>query len=516
MYRILVTINLLLVAGTSAYMSVYGLMSMFVSHAVVVICMGLGMEIGKVLSVSYLYRNWQKLGGLSRFLYILIVSILVFITSIEIIGFLSQSHMNGSRRARITETALRSLKNEAQILKQHIAVIDNTLAGLPVSHVSRRIQERKKAGYEKKLARLLETAPTARYWTSTAHAGVPCSTCHTDPATADRKTFDHGQVMVKCQLCAQECIIPEGRRGICRARINVGGTLKSLVYGHPIAVHVDPIEKKPFYHFHPGRAAFSLATAGCPLSCKFCQNWQISQARPEDFKAGFYPPRAVVQAAEQRQAPIVAFTYNEPTVFTEYLTDIARAAQTAGLSSVLISCGFMNPAPLAEICSVVDAVKIDLKGFSQDFYRKVCGAELAPVLRSIKQVARSGVHLEIVNLVVPTLNDGPVMLTRLVEWIAAEVGPDVPVHFTRFHPDYQMLNLAPTPVATLEKAYAIARDKGLRYPYVGNVPGHPGNHTYCPSCGKAVVERSGFFVSAVHLEKGHCRFCGTAVAGVWQ
>jgi pyruvate formate lyase activating enzyme len=279
---------------------------------------------------------------------------------------------------------------------------------------------------------------------------------------------------------------------------------------------VDPIEKKPLYHFLPGSAAFSLATAGCPLHCKFCQNWEISQVRPEDYPVEYTPPETIVAATERNKAPVIAFTYNEPTVFTEYLTDVARIAQDHQISCVLISCGFMNEAPLAEMCSVLDAIKIDLKGFSEDFYREVSGAELAPVLRSIKQVARSGLHLEIVNLVVPTLNDSETMLTELAKWVVGELGPDVPVHFTRFHPDYQMLNLPPTPTATLEKAYDIAKTAGMHYPFVGNVPGHPGNNTYCPNCGKTMIERTGFFITGNHLLDGKCEFCDASIAGVWE
>jgi pyruvate formate lyase activating enzyme len=220
-------------------------------------------------------------------------------------------------------------------------------------------------------------------------------------------------------------------------------------------------------------------------------------------------------SARARKAPVVAFTYNEPTVFTEYLTDIAREGRKVGLRSVAISCGFMNEAPLAEMCEVLEAIKIDLKGYSEDFYRKVCGAELQPVLRSIRQIARSKVHLEIVNLVVPTLNDSEASLQGLATWVAGELGPDVPVHFTRFHPDYQLLNLPPTPIATLERARDIALAKGLHYPYVGNVPGQPGNHTYCPSCRKIVVKRDGFFVAEMHVKNGRCEFCKQPIAGVW-
>ncbi len=362
---------------------------------------------------------------------------------------------------------------------------------------------------------LVADAPLARYWISANTAGVSCLSCHTKDDGYTDDPFDHENNAIRCQLCAQNCLIKEGERGRCRTRENVGGELRSLVYGHPVSIHVDPIEKKPFYHFMPASAAFSMATAGCPLSCKFCQNWEISQARPEDYSTKYTPPAVIVEETGKRNAPIIAFTYNEPTVFTEYLTDIARAAREHNISCVLVSCGFMNEKPLDEMCDVLDGIKIDLKGFSKDFYRRVCGAELEPVLRSIKQVARRGVHLEIVNLVVPTLNDSDEMLTELVKWVVGEVGPDVPVHFTRFHPDYQMLNLPPTPVATLETAYEIAVAHGMHYPYVGNVPGHPGNNTYCPSCGETVIARKGFFVTGENLKDGQCKKCKQPIAGVW-
>lgn len=363
---------------------------------------------------------------------------------------------------------------------------------------------------------LYKQSPLARYWLSTETENVGCRKCHTPGELKGATQFDHGQSIVKCLLCAQGCIIKENEPGRCRARMNLGGKLKSLVYGRPISIHIDPIEKKPFYHFLPGSQAYSLATAGCPLSCQFCQNWEISQAKPEDFPVSFVPPDAIVDGAKSQDVPIVAFTYNEPTVFIEYLTDIARSAKMENKRSVLVSCGFMNEEPLHEMCDVLDGIKIDLKGFSEDFYHKVCNAELKPVLRSIKQVSRSKVHLEIVNLVVPTLNDSDDMLTGLANWVVEEIGPDVPLHFTRFHPDYRLLNLPPTPVSTLERARDIAMSKGIHYAFVGNVPGHPGNNTYCPSCGKAVILRSGFFVTENHLKEGRCEFCGNPIAGVWK
>jgi pyruvate formate lyase activating enzyme len=362
---------------------------------------------------------------------------------------------------------------------------------------------------------LARAAPRARFWTSVALAGDDCRLCHAAPESLAGKEPKHASGIVRCLLCAQACTLKPGERGRCRCRMNVAGEMRSLVYGRPVSIHTDPIEKKPFYHFLPGAAAFSLATTGCPQHCRFCQNWEISQASPEDHPGQQVPPDRIALAAAKRQAPVIAFTYNEPTVFAEYLLDIAREARKQGLRSVLISCGIMNEKPLAEFCETLAAIKVDLKGYDPAFYRNVCGAELAPVLRSIRQIARSRAHLEIVNLVVPTLNDSPKMIRGLVDWVAAEVGPDVPLHFSRFHPNYQLRNLPPTPVTTLERARETAMARGLRYVYVGNVPDHPGNHTFCPSCGRAVIERSGFFVAGLHVQNGRCGFCGGKIAGVW-
>ena len=228
---------------------------------------------------------------------------------------------------------------------------------------------------------LIRAAPRARFWSAVAKGRV------------------------QCHLCARGCLLAEGERGQCRSRMNAGGEMKSLVYGRPVSVHVDPIEKKPFYHFMPGSQAYSIGTTGCPLRCKFCQNWQTSQASPEDYRVRFTPPGDIVETVRSRKAPVIAYTYNEPLVFTEYLLDIASAARLRGIRSVMVTCGFMAEAPLAEMCKALDAVKVDLKGYSESFYRDACGAELKPVLRTIKQIAKSRVHLEIVNLVVPTLND---------------------------------------------------------------------------------------------------------------
>ncbi|HET6489763.1 MAG TPA: AmmeMemoRadiSam system radical SAM enzyme [Syntrophales bacterium] len=338
---------------------------------------------------------------------------------------------------------------------------------------------------------LLREAPRAHYWS---------------PAAKGR---------VQCHLCFRGCLLAEGQRGQCRSRMNAGGEMKSLVYGRPVSVYVDPIEKKPFYHFLPGSQAYSIGTTGCPLRCKFCQNWQTSQASPEDYRVRFTPPGDIVESVRARKVPVIAYTYNEPLVFTEYMLDIASAARLRGVRSVMVTCGSMAQAALGDMCKALDAVKIDLKGYSETFYRDACDAELKPVLRTIRQIAKSRVHLEIVNLVVPTLNDSDKMLTDLSDWVMGELGPDVPLHFSRFRPDYQMLHLPPTPPATLERARSIAMSRGLRYVYVGNVPGHPGNNTFCPSCKKEVIRRRLFFVEDIHVKGGKCGYCGKPIAGVF-
>jgi pyruvate formate lyase activating enzyme len=325
----------------------------------------------------------------------------------------------------------------------------------------------------------------------------------------------HTGTYVRCNLCPHGCFIAEGERGQCRVRENRGGRLFSVVYGNPCAVHVDPIEKKPFYHFLPTAAAFSLATAGCNLRCLYCQNWQISQFPPEETRNANLPPEEVVRYAQMANAPVIAYTYSEPVIFYEYMLATARLAREAGLLNVVISAGFINPEPLRELCAAVDGIKIDLKGYDEAFYREVCGAELGPVLEAIRTIYESTIHLEIVNLVVPTLNDRLDQLRALARWVARDLSPDVPLHFTRFHPQYKLTNLPPTPVESLEKAREIALEEGVRFVYVGNVPGHPGNNTYCPACGRLIIARQGFAVREYHLQGGTCAYCGESIPGVW-
>jgi pyruvate formate lyase activating enzyme len=359
----------------------------------------------------------------------------------------------------------------------------------------------------------------ARYYTSFVGEGtLNCAACHDTPEGPLPVAYchiPHAGTHVQCNLCPRRCIIADGKRGNCRVRENRGGRLYSMVYGNPCAVHVDPIEKKPFYHFLPTAAAFSLATAGCNLHCLYCQNWTISQVPPEETENVDLPPEEVVRAAQAAEAPVIAYTYSEPIIFYEYMLATAKLARPAGLYSVVISAGFINPEPLQELCRAVDAIKIDLKGYDEEFYRQVCSAELPPVLQAIQTIYRMGVHLEIVNLVVPTLNDNLEQLRALSRWVVREVSPDVPLHFSRFYPQYKLTNLPPTPVETLERARQIALEEGVRFVYLGNVPGHPGDNTYCPTCSRPIIVRQGFAVQEYHLRSGTCASCSTAIPGVW-
>lgn len=328
------------------------------------------------------------------------------------------------------------------------------------------------------------------------------------------RKLDHQ--VVQCELCPRRCVIPSGKRGFCRVRENRNGMLYSLVYGRPCSINREPIEKAPFFHFLPGRERLTLATVGCNQRCRYCQNWEISQAEPEDVPAETMSPEQVVALAERLKLPVICFTYTEPVVFYEYMYDIARQARARGIRTAVVSGGYVNPAPLESLCRVVDAIKIDLKGFTPEFYERVCGSTLVPVLSACRTVAQSGVHLELVNLVVPGYNDDSTTIRQMCEWIRDSLGDTIPVHFTRFHPDYKLLNSPATPVATLERAVRVARRTGLKYVYVGNVPGHPDENTYCPECGKKLIGRQGFTVTENNIVNGRCRFCGCRISGVWR
>jgi pyruvate formate lyase activating enzyme len=312
-------------------------------------------------------------------------------------------------------------------------------------------------------------------------------------------------------------VIPEGERGFCSTRENRGGTLYSLVYAHVASMAVDPIEKKPLFHFLPGSQAYSIATAGCNMTCKFCQNYTLSQAKPEELRSQFMTPETVASEAKASGAQSIAYTYNEPTVFTEFAHDCAAAGKRLGIRSVVISNGFINPEPLERLAEVIAAYKVDFKAFSKSFYKEVTGGDREPVLATIKLLRKLGVWMELVHLTIPTLNDAEGDLKGMGDWLMGEVGPDVPVHFTQFHPMYRLTNLPVTPVSTLEKARDILMGKGMRFVYIGNVPGHSGESTYCPKCGKMIIERGyGYSVRQVRMNRGACGFCGTPIPGVWS
>jgi pyruvate formate lyase activating enzyme len=320
----------------------------------------------------------------------------------------------------------------------------------------------------------------------------------------------------KCKLCPRECVIDDHERGYCGVRENRGGTYYSLVHSRVCATHVDPIEKKPFFHFAPGTMAFSIATAGCNVNCKMCQNWEISQSRPEQVENTYLPPKSVPALALRYNCPSIAYTYSEPVVFCEYVLDTAEAGRAAGVKSAVVSGGYIQEEPLKQLCRRVDAIKIDLKAFSEKFYKEVVNGELKHVLNTLVAIRKQGTWNEIVYLVIPTLNDSDQEFKSLARWVKTELGPDVPLHFSQFHPEYLLKNLPPTPVATLDRAKAICDAEGLHYVYIGNIPGHPAESTYCPKCRRVVVERAGFAVRAIHLNRGKCQFCQQVIPGVWD
>ncbi|MFH1665115.1 MAG: AmmeMemoRadiSam system radical SAM enzyme [Candidatus Omnitrophota bacterium] len=323
--------------------------------------------------------------------------------------------------------------------------------------------------------------------------------------------------IVQCVLCPRKCILDTGQRGLCTVRVNKDGTLYTLGYGNPVAVHIDPIEKKPFFNVMPGARAFSIAVAGCNMRCLFCQNWQISQARPDETLNYDMPPERVVFEAKKNDCEFIVYTYTEPTVFYEYMLDISKLAKKEGLRNAMHTCGYINPEPLEELLGYMDAVNVDLKGFNEGFYRKMgMLAELKPVLETIKAVKARGVWLELTNLLIPGQNDDPEEIRRMCLWIKDNVGAEVPLHFSRFTPSFKLQNLPPTPVEKLEEAYRIAKDAGLEYVYIGNVPGGEYENTYCPICGKLLIKRLGYRVMKNNIKDGECGSCGHEIPGIWK
>ena len=322
---------------------------------------------------------------------------------------------------------------------------------------------------------------------------------------------------VRCGLCPRECELGPGERGYCRVRENRDGKLFTLVYGNPCALNVDPIEKKPFFHVLPGSASFSIATAGCNMDCKFCQNWEISQASPDDTPNYQLSPVAVAEMAQRYDCLSVASTYVEPTIFTEYMIDVGKEVQPKRMLNVMHSNGFIKAGPLDALCERLDAACVDLKGFTEEYYSSMTDGELAPVLAALRQLRRRGKHIELVTLLVPGRNDDMAVIRDMCAWVRDELGPDTPLHFSRFAPRYKLKSLPPTPLETLEKARETALAVGLRYVYLGNVPGSAGECTWCPRCNAELVSRVGYMttVKALDLGKAACAQCGEHIPGLW-
>jgi pyruvate formate lyase activating enzyme len=325
--------------------------------------------------------------------------------------------------------------------------------------------------------------------------------------------LDDGRI--RCEACPRECRLAEGQRGFCFVRAREHDRLILTTYGRSSGFCVDPIEKKPLAHFFPGSSVLSFGTAGCNLGCRFCQNWDISKAREFDRLTDQASPGAIADAAIRVGAESVAFTYNDPTIFAEYAIDVAQACRARGVRTVAVTAGYISPEPRRELYAVMDAANVDLKGFTEDFYVKVTGAHLAPVLDTLVYLRReTAVWLELTTLLIPGVNDSDREIAEEVRWIAETLGPDVPLHFSAFHPDYRMRDVEPTPPATLRRARARAMQEGLRYVYVGNVHDREGDATYCPSCGRAVISRDWYEILDYRLDAGgRCGFCGTTIAG---
>ena len=326
--------------------------------------------------------------------------------------------------------------------------------------------------------------------------------------------LEEGRVM--CTICPNRCLLAPGDRSICRSKVNMDGTLYSLAYGNPASVQHDPVEKKPLFHFKPQTTAFSIAATGCNFRCLNCQNWEISQAKPHEVRHYDLFPSDVIEQAQKAGAASIAYTYSEATTYFEYMIDTARLAREAGLANLWISNGYINREPLLALCKVLDAANINLKSFSDAIYRKLNGGRLQPVLDTFITLHEQGVHFEMTTLVVPGYIDDPEMIKKMCGWIVTNLGADHPLHFLRFFPHYRLTRLPPTPVSTLDSFRKLAMAEGIRYVYLGNLPDHPGSHTYCHQCGRLLIERQGYLMPVNNLQSGRCRFCGTIVPGVWQ
>ncbi len=324
-----------------------------------------------------------------------------------------------------------------------------------------------------------------------------------------------GQNKVICGICPNRCVLSPGDRSICRSKVNIDGTLYTLAYGNPCSVNVDPVEKKPLFHFKPRSKAFSIATTGCNFRCLNCQNWEISQAKPHEVRHYEFFPEDAVKSARKTESVSIAYTYSEPITFFEYMLDIARLARDNGINNLLISNGFINKAPLLELCRVLDGANINLKSFSNDIYKKLNGGRLQPVLNTLQTLHEADVHFEITTLLVPGYVDDADMIKQMCQWILSNLGPNHPLHFLRFFPKYKLDRLPPTPLSTLIRFRELAMAEGIHYVYVGNVSYPEGNNTYCHHCKKLLIERVGYFIPTYNLNGNLCKFCTTPIPGRW-
>ena len=321
--------------------------------------------------------------------------------------------------------------------------------------------------------------------------------------------------VVMCGICPNRCLLSPGDRSVCRSRVNMDGTLYSLTYGNPCSMNVDPIEKKPLYHFKPRSKSFSIATTGCNFRCLNCQNWEISQAKPHEVRHHELFPADVIKTAQRTECESIAYTYSEATTFFEYMIDTAQLARDNKISNLWISNGYINQKPLLKLCSVLDAANVNLKSFSDAIYRKLNGGRLQPVLNTFKTLHQQGVHFEMTNLVVPGYADDTEMVKRMCRWILTNLGPDYPLHFLRFFPRYKLDRLPSTPISTLVRFRKLAMAEGIHYVYVGNASYPEGNNTYCHNCKKLLIERIGYFIPTYNLDGNRCKYCRTVIPGRW-
>ncbi len=341
------------------------------------------------------------------------------------------------------------------------------------------------------------------------------SSTNTDKNTREAMHYKVVANGVQCELCPNLCILKEGKTGLCRTRFNKVGKLYTMAFGNPCAINSDPIEKKPLYHFYPASRAFSIATAGCNLTCLNCQNWDISQVSPKETRNYNLPPAKVVSEALANNCKSIAYTYAEPIAFYEYVYETAKLAHEKGIKNVFISNGYINEKPLRDIAKYLDAANINLKAFDDDTYKKLNGGTLQPILNTLKILKEEKVWLEITNLIIPSWTDKPDMIKKMCDWLYKNNLHEYPLHFSKFVPLYKLTHLPITPVATLEKAKEIALKAGIKYVYIGNVPGNEAENTFCPKCKKKIIERKGYKISLNNIKENKCTSCGEKISGIW-